>query len=276
MSAATIPPSLPSAEPSLAKLRKRRFAGLRTISALILREMATSYGRSPGGYLWAILEPVAGIALLSFVFSIAFRHPALGVNFQLFYATGMIPFMLFLSLSGKLAVAINFSRPLLTYPSVTVIDALLARFILNMLTEVMVAYIVFGGIMIIYDTQVIIDLPTVAEAIMLTGALALGIGTLNCYLFTRFPLWQRAWSIAMRPMFLISCVFLLFDSIPRVFRDWLWYNPVVHVVGFMRRGFYSNYDATYLSAGYVLGVSGFCLLIGLLLLHREQYTLLRR
>ena len=27
--------------------------------------MGTTYGRSPGGYLWAILEPVAGIALLS-------------------------------------------------------------------------------------------------------------------------------------------------------------------------------------------------------------------
>ena len=36
----------------------RRFASFRAIGALILREMATSYGRSPGGYIWAILEPV--------------------------------------------------------------------------------------------------------------------------------------------------------------------------------------------------------------------------
>ena len=31
--------------------KPRRFATLRTVLALMLREMATTYGRSPGGYL---------------------------------------------------------------------------------------------------------------------------------------------------------------------------------------------------------------------------------
>ncbi|MEL6475009.1 MAG: sugar ABC transporter permease, partial [Pseudomonadota bacterium] len=39
----------------MAKRQRRRFASLRSIIALMLREMATSYGRSPGGYLWAVL-----------------------------------------------------------------------------------------------------------------------------------------------------------------------------------------------------------------------------
>ena len=47
----------------------------RTVLALMLREMATTYGRSAGGYLWAILDPVLGIALLSVLFSLALRHP---------------------------------------------------------------------------------------------------------------------------------------------------------------------------------------------------------
>jgi hypothetical protein len=55
--------------------RPRFLASFRTITALILREMATTYGRSPGGYLWAVLEPVAGVALLSLVFSLALRNP---------------------------------------------------------------------------------------------------------------------------------------------------------------------------------------------------------
>ena len=46
---------------------RRRFASLRAIAALVLREMSTTNGRSPGGYLWAILEPAAGIALLTIV-----------------------------------------------------------------------------------------------------------------------------------------------------------------------------------------------------------------
>ena len=43
--------------------RGRSFASLRCVIALMLREMATTYGRSPGGYLWVMLEPIAGIAL---------------------------------------------------------------------------------------------------------------------------------------------------------------------------------------------------------------------
>ncbi|MEO5614733.1 MAG: ABC transporter permease [Cypionkella sp.] len=254
--------------------RRRRFASFRTITALVLREMATSYGRSPGGYLWAVLEPVAGIALLSTVFSLLFHAPALGINFPLFYATGMIPFVTFSSVSAKLAQSINFSKPLLAYPSVTFLDAILARFILNMLTEIMVAYLVFTGILLIFETRVLINIPIIAEALLLSGALALGVGTLNCFLFTRFPIWQQAWSILMRPMFIISCVFMIYNNLPEFLRNWLWYNPVVHIVGLMRRGFYSSYDAPYVSQGYVLGFSAVCLVMGLIFLRRYQYELL--
>ena len=166
--------------------------------------MSTTYGRSPGGYLWAVLEPVAGIALMSIAFAAFIRAPQLGTNFPLFYSTGMLPFMLFMSVSGALAQALNFSRPLLAYPSVTWLDAIIARFILNVLTELMVAYLIFTGIIAYYDTRVILDLPVIAEGFALTAALALGVGTLNCFLFTRFPVWQRAWSILMRPLVLIS------------------------------------------------------------------------
>ena len=71
------------------------FRFVRTILALILREMSTTYGRSAGGYIWAVLEPAAGIALLAFAFSLALRAPSLGTNFALFYATGYLPFMLY-------------------------------------------------------------------------------------------------------------------------------------------------------------------------------------
>ena len=90
---------------------KRRFPGARTVAALMLREMATTYGRSPGGYLWAILEPVVGILLLTAIFSIAFHTPPLGVNFPIFYATGLVPFTLYLTVSSKTSLALLFSSP---------------------------------------------------------------------------------------------------------------------------------------------------------------------
>ena len=72
------------------------FRFVRTILALILREMSTTYGRSAGGYIWAVLEPAAGIALLAFAFSLALRAPSLGTNFALFcYNTYLYALFLF-------------------------------------------------------------------------------------------------------------------------------------------------------------------------------------
>ena len=93
-------PSLPAGRP---RATRRRFASLRTIAALMLREMSTTYGRSPGGYIWAVLEPVAGTMLLSLVFSAFLRNPALGSNFPLFYASGIVPFTIFIGLSNVVA-----------------------------------------------------------------------------------------------------------------------------------------------------------------------------
>jgi len=271
-----MPPLPPSSVASDAALRphRRRFASLRTIIALMLREMATTYGRSPGGYVWAVLQPVAGVALLAGLFSLAFRNPPLGVSFPLFYATGVVPFLMYMGISGRVSMSIIFSRPLLAYPSVTFMDALLARFVLNFLTEVMVAYIIFAGILLLFDTRAILDLPSILLSLGLAGALALGLGTLNCYLFTRFPIWQQVWSILMRPVFLVSCVLTVFDSMPRFAREILWYNPLVHLIGLMRRGFYTSYDAPYASPLYVITVSAVCLVMGLILLRRNQYQLL--
>ena len=256
--------------------RPRGFGSQRAISALILREMATTYGRSPGGYIWAVLEPAAGIALLSLVFSLAFRSPALGVSFPMFYATGMLPFVMFSDVQSKVALALLFSKQLLTYPKVTFVDAMLARFILNTMTQLMVAYIILTGCILLFETRVTPDLAVIVTAFALTAFLALGIGTLNCFLFSRFAVMQRAWSILMRPMFIISCIFFTFESIPVQYQAVLWYNPLVHVIGLMRRGFYSTYDASYVSIPYVAGLSFVCMVAGLIFLRRYHRDILHR
>jgi capsular polysaccharide transport system permease protein len=255
--------------------RPRSFGSLRAVLALILREMATTYGRSPGGYVWAILEPAAGIALLSIVFAAAFRTPALGVSFPMFYATGMLPFTMFSDVQGKVALSLMFSKQLLTYPTVTFVDAMLARFLLNAMTQVMVGYIILVGCMMLFETRVTPDLPVIVLSYALAALLALGVGTLNCFLFSRFALMQRVWSILMRPMFLISGIFFLFETLPSTYQNILWYNPLVHVIGLMRRGFYPTYDATYVSVPYVAGISLVCMAAGLLFLRRHHRDLLQ-
>jgi len=247
----------PTARPSL----------WRAVGALMLREMSTTHGRVPGGYLWAVAEPLLGIALLSAIFAVTFQAPALGTSFPLFYATGLLPFLAFSDITGKLAQALNFSRPLFAYPAVGVVDAILARFLLAALTQLAVASLLLGGLLFLGETRAAPDIAVLAQAAGLLAVLSLGIGAMNCLLIGLLPLWQRIWSIAMRPMFLVSGVFFTFEQVPLPWRDLLWWNPVIHVVGLVRRGLYPGYDAAYASPTYLMALGpGVALLAGVGLL----------
>jgi capsular polysaccharide transport system permease protein len=258
----------------LAPISRLRFAGMRTIAALMLREMATTYGRSPGGYLWAVLDPVAAVTLLSLFFSITFHAPPLGSNFVLFYATGYLPMVMYTDISAKVGQSIRYSRPLLAYPRVTYVDAILGRFLLNSLTHMVVMVIIIAGVSLIYDVPIEVKPAVLAQGLGMVMILALGVGTLNCYLSSTFPLWERIFQIANRPLFLISGVFFLVDSMGEPYRSGLLYNPLSHVIAKTRSGFYATYDAPLISPLYVYMIGTLCLFFGMLLLNRYHKDIL--
>ena len=242
--------------------------------ALILREMSTRYGRSPGGYVWAVLEPLGAILVLSFGFALLIRTPSLGTSFILFYATGFLPFSLYQTLSNTVARSIVFSRALLFYPAVTWMDALIARFSLNALTGVLITYLLLVGILIVSDVRVVINMEVVIEAMLLTMVLGLGIGVLNCALMGLFPIWDVVWSIATRPLFIVSGVLFLYEDLPANVQAILWWNPLLHIIGLMRSGFYSTYSPDYVSIPFVVGIGLICMTMGLILLKRHYRTIL--
>ena len=242
----------------------------------MLREMSTSYGASPGGYVWAIIEPLGVLVMMSLGFALLLRTPALGDNFMLFYATGYLPFSLYLVLANNTSRAIHFSRPLLQYPAVTWLDAILARFMLTMVTNIAVACILLTGIFLTSGTRSIIDLVPILEATVLTALLGLAVGTVNCLLGGLFPVWLMIWSIVTRPLFLASGVIFIYEDLPRPVQDVLWYNPLMHIVGLMRRGFYPTYTAGYVTSIYVLAIALILLTLGLIFLHRHHRTIMNR
>ncbi|WP_223639990.1 ABC transporter permease [Rhodobacter sp. TJ_12] len=247
---------------------RRRFVFFRVVMALMLREMSTTYGRSPGGYVWAIAEPVGGIVIFTVVLSFIARTPPLGDNFPLFFATGIMPFMLYQSLSNKVGTAIRYSRQLLSYPNVTFMDAIVARLILNALTEIVVFGLVVSGIIIAFGLHLNLDYLKIFRSFGMAIALGTGVGLANCYLMSMFPIWQFVWAVLNRPLFLISGIFFLIDELPEAARDLLLWNPAGHVIMMMRAGIYDTYGAAYVSEPYVYMLSVVLAALGMLLLHR--------
>ncbi|MGB0439936.1 MAG: ABC transporter permease [Paracoccaceae bacterium] len=181
--------------------------------------------------------------------------------------------MLFNQLSGLVGTAIHYSGAFLSYPAVTFMDALMARFVLNGLTGLLVGFLVLGGIIVGFNLTVILNGWAILNALGMMFALALGIGVLNCYLFTRFPLWQRAWAILMRPMFILSGIFFIPENVPSRYIDAFMINPLPHLTSEMRRGVYATYDAVHVNSLYVYGIALGCMMLGMILLLRNHKEL---
>lgn len=237
---------------------------LRVLHALLLREMITRYGRSSLGYVWALLEPVGVIALLTALFMQIAHAPPYGQSFALFYASGYIAFHWVMDISSVSARSVHVNRPLLAFPNVSALDTLIARFILQGLTGLGVAAVIFSAIFIAFEDRIIFNPGPLMQAFVLALLLALGVGILNCWAFAVSKGWEIAWGILSRPLLLISCVFYSFDALPNAAREVLWYNPVIHITGLLRSGIYPTYNPAYISGEYTLGVSLCLICAGLL------------
>ncbi len=262
--------------PMGAATRTRSFASARSILALMLREMSTRYGRTPGGYIWAILEPVGALAVMSVVFAIMLRSPPLGNSFVLFYASGYLAYTMVANITGQVQSAISFSKPLLMYPAVSWIDAILAKFLLNFLTNTAVMIVVFFGVLQFTPATATLSFGPIILAVVLAAFLGLGLGSLNCVLVGLFPAWGQVWGIITRPLFLAAGVIFIYENMPASVQGILWYTPWIHITGLFRTGVYPTYTPDYISIPLVLIWTLVPMALGLLLLRRYYQDILNR
>lgn len=253
---------------SMSVLRGRLYyfaTHIRVVAALVVRETSTRFGSKPGGYIWAFLDPAAHIAFLSLIFMAIAHTPPLGPSFPLFFATGYIAFQFYQGMAGYLNDAVGSNRALLSYPNVAPIDTIFARYLLQLGTTAVVGFCVFTAIGLTLRIPFTLDWPFIMEAAFAASLLALGNALANNILFPKYPLYEKFYQIVTRPLFLVSGVFFLPDSLPHPARDIILVNPLVHVVMLFRKGFYPQYRAIGYDAGYLYIVACSALFGGLLL-----------
>ncbi|MDW9808554.1 ABC transporter permease [Sinorhizobium meliloti] len=246
---------------------------IRVVAAMIAREMSTRFGRKPGGYIWALLEPAGYIAMMTVIFGALARAPALGTSFVLFFATGYLGYQLYQAKVIYLSASVKANKPLLSYPNVAPIDAVTARYILQTLTSALVAVMVFSTIFLTLHHAPEINWPRILEAEVYAGMLALGMGMFNSVMFVKSALYEQIYGIVTRPMFLLSGVFFLPDTMPHPYRDFLLTNPICQVIMLFRSGFYPEYRAIGLSESYLAICSAVILLSGMTIFTLSKKTL---
>ncbi len=237
----------------------------RIVAAFILREIATRYGRSPGGYIWAFIEPLAFVFIMTTLMSSFGRSPPIGDSFVLFYSTGYMGFSLYRTMETYLASSISANRALMSYPVVAPIDAVVGRLILQGVTIIVVTTIIGLGAISTSRHPHAIEWRAIIEAASLAWTLALGVATINIVLFFLFPLYQKIYEIISRPLLLLSGVFYMPNMMPHPISDYILFNPISHVVLLFRAGFYGYPSTAGLDTAYLVEISSATLSIGMIL-----------
>ncbi len=244
-------------------MKKILITQLRILGALMLRETRATFGTSQLGYLWAIITPALGVAVFVAVFGAAGRRPPFGASLALFFATGMLTLEFYKKLSAALMTTFNANKALLTYPSIKETDTLFARSMLISATYLVIMILFFGMLILLGQAALPRHPDQLALAFAMVCLLGTGMGILNAVMLSVWESWQYVESILTRPLIIISGVFYIPSKLPTAAVDILKWNPVLHLIEWIRTGYYSNYASTVLDKNYLIWFALLSLLFGL-------------
>lgn len=192
----------------------------RVIGALFLREVRTRFGESRLGYLWALIEPAIHIGALAVVFQFTMNgQPPLGQSFFLFYLTGLVPYHLLLHTIDHVGHAIENNRPLLMLPPVTHMRCILARALVELVTETIVALMFLIGFWCAGIDALPRDVGAFGTALLLSWMMGLAIGTFSAVIGVFTSAWTRALGILHRALYFCSGIFYAPTMMPAGVRD---------------------------------------------------------
>lgn len=220
-------------------------ATMQVVQALIFRELRTRFGQYHLGYLWAFAEPLAHVAVLSAIFGIRSPTTTGGVEFPVFLATGLIPFLLFRGVVLRAMSAVESNKALFNYRQVKPLDTLIARTLLEAL--------VYGAVFVVFMTgagwlgfDAAVQRPLQVLIVFVALALfGLGIGAMACVLASLLPDIAQVVPIILRPFYFISGVFFSVERVPAEYRDYLLWNPLLHAIEIVHQGYFFEVTASY-------------------------------
>lgn len=237
----------------------------RIILALLLRDAKTRFGETRLGYLWAFLEPMSHLALIASVFAATHLggSPPIGTNMIVYYFTGVLPYLLFSNTVFGVQQSLNANRSVLQVPLVQHVDILMARGLLELVTQFSVAIIVLTVFVALGLPAIPYDALDAASGLFFIWLVGFGVGVTNATIMHFVKSWDHVFANLVRALYFTSGIFLSPLEMPEWVRDILVWNPVLQAIDWVRSGFFETWHPIWLNRPYVVFWGLGTLLIGL-------------
>lgn len=238
----------------------------RVISALLMREVITRFGRENVGVLWLIGEPMMFTLGVATLWAAAGLNHGSSIPIVAFAITGYSSVLLWRNTVNRCNSGIQQNLNLLYHRNVRVIDVFVTRIILEMAgatASFLVLAVIFTGIEWIAPP---------ADPLMVAGgwlmlawfgaALAIVVGAATAY----SELVDRIWHPTAYLLFPLSGAAFMVDWLPPALQQTVLLLPMVHGVEMVREGYFGNVVRTHYDVAYMASVNLVLTLVGLFIL----------
>lgn len=245
----------------------------RVISALMIRELNTRFGRENIGFLWIMAEPLLFAGLVAIVWRFMKGPEEHGVSVIAFVVSGYLPLTLFRHAVSRSVSAFVANGSLLYHRQIKIVDFILVRFLIEMFGG-MLAYVVIAGALIYFGL-----FPVPADfGLLIAGWLIYSFFTLSLCLIIA-PLsemsevLEKFIPVTTYIMIPFSGTFNMTSWLVPKAQEVMFWSPPVHAMEMMRAGIFGDLVQPYYDVTVPIVFSMTCVLIGLALCHRVRRTL---
>lgn len=236
------------------RLKVRLLMHLRVVRAMYLRDIQTRVAGTRFGFLVSLLMPLSHIGLVLTIYFIMGRVAPIGTDTTMFLASAALPFVVWTYGFRQVKMAPTQNRKLTYFPGVTIIDLLLARSGVELLSSACVVTFTLATLALLGFDIMIFNVP--AFVFILFQAYLLGVCLGYCFavlglLSTFFLILGNL----LVPLSWVTCGLIFVPSmLPEQLAYWLWFMPLAQIVDATRVAYYGYYISDFYSGAYIGGL----------------------
>ncbi len=224
---------------------------MRTIRALLVRDMIMRYGRGNIGFAWVVLEPMILTVGVMFIWSTMGTRKE-GIGIVELVLTGYMPLTLWRHLTGPVINMFRQNAPLLFHRRITLLDLVCARQILEIAATSAALVIVYVALLVTGFIEGLQKLDMILAGWLMMAWIGTAFGML---LAVTTELSETAERFVQPLQYLnipVSGAFFLVDWLPPWAQTLILYHPLVHCYEVFRAGYFGDAIIAHYSIPYFL------------------------
>jgi capsular polysaccharide transport system permease protein len=225
---------------------------MRSINALVIRDMMLRYGRNNIGFLWIVLEPMLLTSGVMLVWSLAHKPMQHGLPVVALVLSGYMPLTLWRHTSNGGILIIRRSLATLYHRHLSMFDIVCARMFTELASVTLALMTVYGALLAFGIVQPVAD----PGYFVLGWLLMAGLGSAFALLAAGLSEMSESVDRFLQPIqyliLPISGTFFMVDWLPYHVQPWALYNPLVHCYEAFRAGLFGEGVQTHFNAWYPL------------------------